>query len=546
MIPLTELPSRLVRKARFAQAHDRLERDFARLMQTARSAPSPRSGPVIGIATFGSGGWHLVLEALLGHGLAARGARPEMLLCDMPDLPVCNERNIHSRHQERCDGCIADKRGLLDVCRMPWRGLSGLVAPDSLARARAAAGAVAADAIESYVERGWPIGQWLHVSACHYLRADAHGDTAEKVDIRRRFLVTAIVAVEAVERWLDELGPDIVIAQSGAHVVWRVAFELARARGIPVVCREMGKGGWDRHIYSLNADCMAPDLSDAWAAAKDEPLSAADDAAVERYLQDLPVHTYHQQSPVERVPPDEVRRRLNLPGGIPIAVAFTNVSWDLATAGRDVAFAGVFDWLRETIHAMPPAAHLIVRAHPAEASVLTRERVLDQIAREWPGGLPNVTVVPPETTIAATDLCAVTDLVLAYNSTVAIEAAAAGHPVVVGGNPHYRGRGFTIDVETRDEYRALLTRWAAGEEVASPVAAAAMARRYAYLFFFRYHVRMGWTTSELDPPYQLLIQSLDELAPGRNPALDEVCQAILAHRQVLLPPTVAGELWCKA
>lgn len=544
-MPLTELPSRLARKIRFARAHDQLERDFARVMRSAPPRAPDGRGPTIGIATFGSGGWHFVLEALLGHALAARGARPVMLLCDMPELPACNERNITSRHRERCDGCIEDKRSLLAECRLPWHGLSTLVGAESLARARAATSAMGHAAIDACVERGWPVGQWLHVSASHYLRCDGRGDAVEKVETRRRFLTTAILAVEAVTRWLDETRPDLVVVQSGAHVVWRVTFELARARGIPVVCREMGKGGWDRHIYSLNADCMAPDLAAEWEAVKDLPLSAAEDAAVDRYLQELPEHTYQQQAPIERVAPAELRSRLGLPAGAPVAIAFTNVTWDLATAGRDLAFAGMFDWLRETIQALPPAAHLIIRAHPAEASVSTRERVLDWLAQEWPGELDRVTLIPPETTVAAGDLCAVASLVLAYNSTVAIEAAAAGHAVVVCGRPHYRGRGFTIDAGSREEYRALLAGWAAGGVVARP-AASVLARRYAHLFFFRYHVRMGWTTSELAPPYRLLVQSLDELAPGRNSVLDEVCAGILEPRQILLPRTVAEELSCRA
>jgi hypothetical protein len=90
-------------------------------------------------------------------------------------------------------------------------------------------------------------------------------------------------------------------------------------------------------------------------------------------------------------------------------------------------------------------------------------------------------------------------------------------------------------MSSRDDYRAFLNAWAAGAEVAAPPAAATLARRYFHLFFARYHVTMGWTTSPLEPPYRLLVRSIEELAPGRNPALDAVCAGILEHRQILLP-----------
>jgi len=187
------------------------------------------------------------------------------------------------------------------------------------------------------------------------------------------------------------------------------------------------------------------------------------------------------------------------------------------------------------------ATQLIVRAHPAEASVLTRERILDQVREEWPEGLPGVTLMPPEDTTAARSLCGMADLVLAYNSSVAIEAAADGHAVLLAGRPHYRGKGFTVDVTSRAAYRATLAEWADGAEITAPPDAAALARRYAHLFFLRYHVPMGWTTSPLEPPFRLRVTSRDELEPGRNPALDAVCDGILTHRQVLLPRVAAGE-----
>lgn len=545
---LAELPSRFARRQSHERAQLRLVRDFDALVRGAAAAnPSRSSGPRIGFATFGSGCWHLALDALLAHALAQRGARPELLICDIPDLPMCAERTIHAHQIDRCVGCVSDKRGLLDACGIPWRGVSALVAPGALARATAVVAGLDDDGIEAHVERGWPIGQWLHVSASHFLRCDGRGPEPEKVDARRRLLVNAIVSVEAVERWLDEVRPDAVVALGGAYIMWRVVLELARARGIPVTCREMGKGGWDRHIYALNADSMSPDLDAAWAEARDRLLSTEEEAAVDDFVNALPAKTYHQQAPPERAGPSHLRATLGIPQGKRVAVAFTNVTWDLATAGRDVAFDGVRDWVGETIRAAAdhPEVHLIVRAHPAEASVGTRERIVDQIRSEWPQGLPGVTLIQPEQSIAAADLVALADVVLAYNSTAAIEAAIGGKPAIVCGRPHFRGRGFTIDMPTRGAYRAAIARWATGDPIEPPPSASALAKRYVHLFFLRYHVTMGWTTSPLDPPYRLVIRSLDELHPGRNAALDAVCAGILEGRQVVLPRGIAvGEPAC--
>lgn len=531
------LARRLQRRAGFEYHKTRLEQDFARLMRDA-SAASAGGGPRVGIATFGSGEWHLTIDLLLARALALRGAEPRLLLCDAPDLPICDERTIFSRHQHRCDGCIAEKRTLLDTSGLRWEGLSRFVPTDAVRSATMRVAALDADAIESFVERGWPVGKWLHVSGCHYLRCDERGTSPEKIETRRRWLATAIVVTHAVEKWLDELRPDIVIVQGGAHVRWRIARELAQARGIPVISREMGKGGWDRHIYALNTDCMNPNLDAAWSEARDAALTPAQEAEVDAMLARLPGMTH---PPVAATPASQAR----VHAGVRTAVAFTNVTWDLATAGRDVAFTGVLDWLRETVRTLAgvPGVELIVRAHPAEAALETRERVLAQVRAEWPDGHANVRLIEPEDPVTAPELFGAADLVLVYNSTAGLEAAAAGSAVMVCGAPHYRGRGFTIDIAGRDAYRSALDAWAAGTPVTLHPMTAAWARRYFALFFARYTISMGWTTSPLTPPYRLVIQSIDELRPGRNAALDAVCDAILQGRQVLLP-AIAEEAAC--
>lgn len=522
------LSDRIERRLKYTLARQQLQRDLERMAGEASGWRG--GGPVVGIASLSSGPWHLAIELLLAHALGARGARPELLTCALPDLPICDERTSDAASIDRCAGCLDDKRALLGAGGVPWRGLDAFVSPDAIARATERVAALSDDQLTEHPENGWPIGRWLHVSACHYLRCDARESDAAAVAARRRLLTSAIVTTNAIERWLDDLRPDVVMVQSGAHFMWRIALELARARGIPVVSREMGKGGWDVHLYSLNADSMSPDLDAAWDEARQRPLPEEQRRAVLDYIRALPERTYGAAHAPSTPPP--VRR-----DGRRTLAVFTNVSWDLATAGRDVAFSGVLDWLRETIDlaAGHPDIDLIVRVHPAEASVMTRERIADRL-REGSAALPrHVHIIDADDPTRASDLIAGVDLVSVYNSSVGIEAACYGAPVIVSGAPHFRARGFTHDIDTRESYRRLIAAWAQGTPVHPPADAQVLAERYAHLFFLRYHIPMGWTTSPLEPPFELLVRSLSELAPGANRSLDVVCDAILAGRQALLP-----------
>lgn len=539
---LSGLPARLVRGLAGRLVNRQLERDFERLMQTSAEAHLARhttsNAPKVAFATFGSGNWHLVLEMLLAHALALRGASPELLLCDMPTLPACDERTVFAWDVELCFGCLSSKQKLLQASNLPWRGMTAFLTSDSLTRATTIVADLKDEHLEDYKQGQWPIGRWVHVSACHFLRCDARGNDPEKVSVRRRFLTSAIVVTEAIERWLDEVQPDVLIAQSGAHFMWRIAFELARARGIRVVCREMGKGGYDSHIYSLNSFSMFPNWNDVWTEASQEDLSSVETERLDAYLGSLVEMTYDNKTNDLPMPDAEgIREELGLDPNRKTAVLFTNVTWDLTTAGRDVGFDGLLDWILETIRLMEnlPDAQLVIRAHPAENHVLTREHILERIHARYPNLPQNVYLVPPEKELAARSLYELASLVLAYCSTTGIEAAIYRKPVLLGGDPHYRGKGFTIDVQSRQEYADLLRQWASGGLDWPSQRASESARRYFHLFFLRYHILMGWTTSPLEPPFKLKIKDLAELLPNRNACLDVVCSGILNGHEIILP-----------
>lgn len=537
-LTFAHLPARLRRRLAEERAQRKLERDVSRLMSTAGAAYSRRSqsgtGPRIGVATFGSGNWHLTLELLLAHALALRGASPELLVCDIPALPVCDERTNLLRDPARCPGCVSAKRPLLDLGQVPWRGVSGFAAPGALERAARVVAGLRDEELEPYAVGRWPIGRWVYVSMCHYLHRDARGNDPQAVAARRLFLTSAIVVLEAVERWLEERQPEVVIAESGAHFMWRIVFELARAGGCRVVCREIGKGGFDSHIYSVNAECMFPAWNDLWAAMRPLALSHGQAAQVEAYLQHLPSRTY--APPDEVIPPRsaaELRETLALTTDRRTVVLFTNVTWDLATAGRDAGFDGMFDWLGETLRLAErfPDVQFVIRVHPAERHVPISERALEWMAAHGP--LPNnVRTIAPETRVSTRDLCAMANLVLAYCSTAGIEAAIYGQSVMLAGAPHYRGKGFTIDIESRAHYLEALTEWASGA-LACPPGASEVATRYFHLFFLRYHIDMGWTTSPLEPPFSLTISELSELLPGRNRSVDVVCAGVLEGKEIV-------------
>ena len=133
----------------------------------------------------------------------------------------------------------------------------------------------------------------------------------------------------------------------------------------------------------------------------------------------------------------------------------------------------------------------MVRIHPAEVMLRnhpTREGMADHVAAHCAALPPNVRIVGASDPISSYVLMDIAAIGLVYASTVGLELAAQGVPVVLAAETHFRGRGFTIDVDDGAAYWTAVDRLVgAPPDRASRDRTRELARRYAFLFFFRFH-----------------------------------------------------------
>jgi hypothetical protein len=171
---------------------------------------------------------------------------------------------------------------------------------------------------------------------------------------------------------------------------------------------------------------------------------------------------------------------------------------------------------------------MLIRIHPAEVKLpgkQTREPIATFLADHYPHLPSNVRVVAaddPTSTYPIMDAC---DLGLVFSSTTGLELALRGTPVIVAGRTHYRGKGFTIDVSSPDEFIRRI------DEVLADVPAhepdVDLARRYAHLFFFKGPIRTPGVEEHVLGLARITVEDLDELAPGNDPDIDRICDGIL-------------------
>jgi hypothetical protein len=105
----------------------------------------------------------------------------------------------------------------------------------------------------------------------------------------------------------------------------------------------------------------------------------------------------------------------------------------------------------------------------------------------------HIHLVEADSPINTYDLIEVADIGLVYTTTVGMEMAMSGVPVIVAGQTHYRGKGFTLDPDNWDNYLQMLNQTLSNpEDFVLDREQVEQAWNYAYRFFFEYPCPYPW------------------------------------------------------
>jgi hypothetical protein len=190
----------------------------------------------------------------------------------------------------------------------------------------------------------------------------------------------------------------------------------------------------------------------------------------------------------------ETRKALGLDSR-PVVMLAANVLGDSLTLGRDLFAASMTEWITKTVQffAARPEVQMVIRVHPGE-KLVPQAKSMGAVVREALPEIPShIHVIGAVDKVNTYDLIEIADLGLAYTTTVGLETAMNGTPVISCGQTHYRGRGFTIDPASWDEYFAAIERVLAdlpAHRLSESQTAAAW--NYAYRFFFDYPRPFPW------------------------------------------------------
>lgn len=507
------------------QVHMAPEFVRARELHKQESSLAPAIGTRVAILTPRDWAVHVQWEAMIAHALRLRGAHVEFITCG-GGLEICDRVNTWEGPPVPCASCTRYVNDAIDAHGFDRTALrTGWEANDPGAWPEI--DEVSAAALRHVTDNGLPLGEFVDIPAKWFLMGAEIAEDPLGPMTLRRFLRSARRVVAGIDDALERIKPDVVLLLNGLFFFESIAWELCRRRGIEVVTYERGFIK-ETLLFRRGAPACLGDVSHLWPQFADRPLSDDENKELDDYLADRrlgrrTIDRYWTDPQFAAVERDASRRLVTL---------FTNLTWDSAVIGQEVAFPSLQAWLAAAVDAFArrPDHDLVVRIHPAEVKLpgkQTREPLGAFLAEKFPQLPPNVRVIGADDPTSSYTLMEATDVGLVFTSTTGLELALHGKPVIVAGRTHYRDKGFTIDVSDPADFERALD-----AALADPDAARSdpdLARRYAYLFFFRAPVASPGVVEHVPGLARIEIDDVRRLAPGADADVDRICAEILGQ-----------------
>lgn len=322
------------------------------------------------------------------------------------------------------------------------------------------------------------------VSQLHQIRTNRNQEAAQKVMF-----------------WLQRLPlekrPEVIITPNGSILEMGAIYQTATFMKIPVVTYEFGEQR-ERIWFAQNNEVMQQDTSEMWEQRQASPLNPQQwDQIKSLYAARQNASLWKNFARLWQEQPsqggDQLRQSLQLDQR-PVILLAANVIGDSLTLGRQIFSRNMTDWLQKTAlyFSKRQDVQLIIRIHPGEryTNGPSVAHIVRQALPEMPSHIHLIEATDPVNTY---DLVEIANLGLVYTTTVGMEMAMSGVPVIIAGRTHYRGKGFTLDPESWEDYFDFLDSKLAGSKN-EPISQEQVERawQYAYYFFFEYPTSFPW------------------------------------------------------
>lgn len=472
---------------------------------------------------------YAIVEYTLAAALRERGHDVRMLACG--GLPKYCELMTSTQQRPPCGTCHRNVAKNFDAFGLPHATTADYLTDSDRAEAARIAADTPMEELRALVADGVPVGELAFFNLFQYFKGYPFDLSGEVGQVFRDAVSSAILVGKGAGRAIDDFQPDVVCTANGKFLQWSPFIYHAVKRNIQYVTWEDYQIRPSAVAFATNDIAHETRQTAVWRAELEKPLTVAETRAVREHYrlwsagEVTPWAGYSSSLPSA----DSLRAQLKLRPDVPVVALFPNLAWDASSLGFETAFSSMYEWLYELIAyaARRPDIDFVIRAHPAEARLPQQYRppvpVCDAVRQNCPVIPSNLRLVEGGEPVNSYELAALADVNMVYTSTLGMELPLRGIRPWAAAGPYYAGKGFTLDLESRDHMCSLLDSNVFGNSL-SP-AEVERAERMAYLIRFR-----GIFDFPLMPEAGgFSAGSWQELTPDGNRVLNTLCEKLLNH-----------------
>lgn len=345
------------------------------------------------------------------------------------------------------------------------------------------------DELEPVRYGGLSLGKIVLPSLRWILRKHHLDDDEGTRHLYRQYILSAWNVAQEFTAFLEDLSlldrtPRAVVVFNGMFFPEAIVRQVAANNGIRVFTHEVAMQPHTAFFTEGEATAYPVFIPDNFelSAAQNQQL---DDYLAQRFQGNFSMAGIRFWPEMKRLPVDFVEKMSRFRQVVPV---FTNVIFDTSQPHSNVIFSSMFEWL-ELVAAeirQNPDTLFVIRAHPDELRKWkeSRETVAEWLRKNDLLSLPNVVFFDSQEFVSSYELIERSKFVLVYNSSIGLEAAIMGKPVLSGGRARYTQYPTVFFPPNREAFRQQLREFLRADAITAPPEFAQTARKFLYYMTF--------------------------------------------------------------
>lgn len=430
-----------------------------------------------------------------------------------------------------------------DLLKIPTLLLKNFRDQNDLLLSKSVSSNVSIENFKEFFYKNFPIGNEAY-NVTSNMNNQPNIPLPENLGLLKIHVENIVELMNAYDKIIDQVKPDIIYSYLPFYYKWGVVYHLAKQKGIPFysacVCERKNS-----FYFSDNVNLLL-DSTPAWNSFKKVNFDQAtntfiDNITSKRLSENISYFDYVSEKTNET---DIIALARKIGSGKPVVLFPVNTIFDAAVFRKAPSFDNIVEMLKSTIAFFNkhPQYLLIIKAHPAEklfysnsSEKFTQYCLANVIKKSDMKLSDNIIFLDYDTTIKLNDLIPKINTGIVWSSSVAMEMAWMGKPVIALADAHYQSKDFTYQPSSSEDFfnaiENYLTQSEAEETIQKRVA---LSKKYYYLFYYHSMVDFNLIQgSELgNVEERFLFNSYTEILPGKNEALDYICDSILSGSPV--------------